>query len=68
MDEEISGSIQKSGAQTLNRMSPKLFESDKRFIARSKEDNQGLSNQFLNCRAGGPLAGLCAKILHALCL
>ena len=51
--------------------SPKLFKSDKRFIARSKEDNQCF--QFIFELLGwGPLrrtgSALCAKTLHASCL
>ena len=39
MEEEFSGSIQKSGSYTLRTaMSPKLFKSDKQFLARLKED------------------------------
>ena len=36
-------------------ISPELLKSDKRFIARSKEDDQGTGS------------GLCAKTLHASC-
>ena len=56
MEVEISGCIQKSGAQTLTRNISKTIRVRQTIYTAFKRRASGLSDQFLNCWAGDPLA------------
>ena len=68
MEVEFSGCIQKSCAQTLKRSISRTLRSDKRFSARSKEDNQGFHFDFQIDGMGARFVALVPDFAPKLCL